>query len=211
MDSRKDVVNLTGVNAGSIPSSKDAKGFWAFLNDEEGRGFKSFGRKPSFQANLLNKPKSSPTNDEDIEVEDCGSSKGGEAPSALSSREKDIPSVPKFNTSASSVPQEHVFVPPFILDKTRSDFCAPEYVYGVTFNLVTPKDREFLRSKDMKDACEESMGMGYQMMPLFFSLPFLSFFCTFNRRFLTILIFCAEFCAYPTCHLSSRERLLQEG
>lgn len=56
-------------------------GLHAFINDEEEVSFKSFGRKHSSKGSFLKRPKSGHGEDEEVDVEDCGSSKGRVGPS----------------------------------------------------------------------------------------------------------------------------------
>lgn len=55
------------------------------------------------------------------------------------------------NYNGVPVSNENVFFPPFPEDKTRSNYCSPEFSYGAAFNLTTVVDHTFFDSVDGND------------------------------------------------------------
>lgn len=138
--------------AESIPVTNDALGFREFRK-------KSFSKGSFFKI-----PRDNNTELEGTDVEDCGSSQARGDPVSSSSRKDSLPNVSRFASNVESTPKGNVFVPPYPLDKTRSYFCSPEHAYGVSFDIITPADKERFRSLDLKGACSEGLHRGYQVM-----------------------------------------------
>lgn len=147
------------MSVGSAPSGRDVQGILSFLSEDASADFKSYEEEPPSLVGSSKRSRDTFTERGEVEVEDCGSSKGNESSFPLSSKEKVIPDVPKF--SSGRVPDRPF--PPFVLDKTRSYFCAPKLSYGVACNLMTPKDRANLYSKGLDDLYQEGMNRSYQV------------------------------------------------
>lgn len=106
MGSHKGGVNSLVEEAGSFPAVTKAVGFRAFINDDGGASFKSFCRKPSSKGSFLKRPRSGCGEEEEVDVEDCGSLKGKEGPSVPSSREGGFPNVHRFDLNVLPIARE---------------------------------------------------------------------------------------------------------